>query len=632
MDRLNERIAAAAAGLALILGVLDLAAGTVTGLRMLTAIAPLSFLAAAIAALVAARFHLERRAFEERQDAVLARVERPDAALFVSDVEEGDPLSMARARAQFEAVVVRAAAPVLALAQGWAAWWLYRTLTARVAPAASGRLGAAALLAMQAFLLFLAGRYLIGLARDPARRLLRGPGALLGLGALAALFGAAAGIAGHAGWTAADRAVAFVFAGALALLSVESLLGFIGDLYRPRRRDEAPRTGYESRLARLVVEPTGWIGDAAKSLDYQFGFKVSETWFYRFLRGAVAPLLLFQVLILYALSSVVVLAPHEEAVIERLGVPRAESAGGWRLTPGIHWKWPWPFETIRRFPARRLQTIYVGFRHDETRDRPTTLLWTRPHYAEEDTFLLASAEAAAQPSAPGAPGEQEAAAPVNLMSFNIPIEYRIADLRRYAYGFSDPGAVLERLAYRTLTRALAARDILQVLGPERMETAHAVRTALQAEADRLGLGVEIAFVGLHGVHPPVPVAEAFEDVVGALEQREARILEARAYRHRRLPVAEAEARRVVFEAEAYRTRRTLTAEAEAQQFVQRKLAADQAPTVFRNWYYLQTIREALRDVRAYIVAADPAAEVVQFNFEEATPSSLLDMSPLMEKR
>ncbi len=632
MDRLNERTAAAAALLALFLAALDLAAGAMTGLRMLTALAPLLLAGGAVAALVAARYALERRAVEERQDAALARVERPESALFASDVEEGDPLSVARARAQFEAVVVRAAAPVLALGQGFAAWRLYRVLAGALPAPVSGRLGAASLLAAQAFLLFIAGRYLGGLARDPARRLLRGPGALLGLSAFAALLGAAAGVAGHAGWGPADRVAASVFTGVLAVLAVENALGFIADLYRPRRREESPRTSYESRLARILAEPAGWLGDAARSLDYQFGFKVSETWFYRFLRNALAPLALFQLLILYLLSSVVVLGAHEEAVIERFGAPRTAEQGGWRLAPGFHLKWPWPFETVRRFPARRVQTLHVGYRHDARRPRPTMLLWTRPHYAEEDQFLLASREAPAAVAAAEGEGAADVAAPVNLLSFNIPIEYRISDVRRFAYGFSDPAAVLERLAYRTLTRALVARDLADVLGPERMETARILRETLQAEADRLALGVEVVFVGLHGVHPPVPVADAFEDVVGALEQREARILDARAYRHRRLPVAEAEARRILFEAEAQRARRTLTAEAEAAQFESRKTASDRSPTVFRNWYYLQTVREALRNVRVYVVAAAPDAEVIQFNFEEPLPTGIFDLSPLTEKR
>jgi membrane protease subunit HflK len=253
------------------------------------------------------------------------------------------------------------------------------------------------------------------------------------------------------------------------------------------------------------------------------------------------------------------------------------------------------------------------------------VLWTRPHYAEEDLFLLASREQEA------AGPESDAAAPVNLLSFNIPIEYRIADARRFAYGFADPAATLRALAYRTLARVLAARDLVHVLGSDRMETAGELRAALQAEAERLGLGVDIVFVGLPGVHPPVAIADAFEDVVGSLEAREAKILEARAYRNRRLPVAEAEARRLVFEAEAYRARRSLTARAEAEQFLHRKTAADRAPAVFRNWYYLQTLREALRGVRAYVIAADPSAEVIQLNFEERAPATLFDASLLMER-
>jgi hypothetical protein len=53
--------------------------------------------------------------------------------------------------------------------------------------------------------------------------------------------------------------------------------------------------------------------------------------------------------------------------------------------------------------------------------------------------------------------------------------------------------------------------------------------------------------------------------------------------------------------------------------------------VFRNWYYLQTLREALRGVRAYVIAADPSAEVIQFNFEERAPATLFDASLLMER-
>ena len=625
MDRLSERTAAIVAALAGGFALVDALFGAYAGLRAMSALAPLLWTTAAVAALVAARYALERRALEERQDADLARRERPDSALFGPQAESDEALPAVRLRAQFEAVVVRAAAPILALVQGAWARQAWRTLMTSLEKAPVARLGAAATLVAQAFALFLAGRYLLGLARAPERRLLRGPGARLGLCALASLATAGFTIAGHVGWTAADRTAAMVWTGLLALLAAENAIGFILDMYRPRRRDEPPRAAYESWIARRLVEPEGWIRDAAQSLDYQFGFKVSETWFYRFLRSALAPLLLFQILVLYALSGVVILGPEEEGILERFGRPHVERQGGWRLGPGLHWKWPWPFETVRRFPARSVQRLHVGFRYDESRPWPKQLLWTRPHFEEEDSFLLAARESTAR--AEGRPD----AVPVNLLAMNLLIEYRIRDLSAFAYRFADPPAALRALAYRALTRELAHRDLFALLGPERESFMEQLRATLQTDADRTGLGVGIEFVGLHNLHPPVPVADAFEAVVGALEQREAAILNARAYRHRRAPIAEGEARRVVAEAEAYRFRREQIARAEAEQFRVRLDAAARAPAVFRNWYSLQALAEALPQARLYVVTADPTAEVFQFNFEERLPSTLFDLSLLNEE-
>jgi membrane protease subunit HflK len=51
---------------------------------------------------------------------------------------------------------------------------------------------------------------------------------------------------------------------------------------------------YESRLVGLLGQPEAIITTAAHALDYQFGFKVSDTWFYRFLEKALGWLVLAQ--------------------------------------------------------------------------------------------------------------------------------------------------------------------------------------------------------------------------------------------------------------------------------------------------------------------------------------------------
>ena len=48
------------------------------------------------------------------------------------------------------------------------------------------------------------------------------------------------------------------------------------------------RALYDSRLVGVLAQPEGLVATAAQTLDYQFGFKVSETWFYQFLQRSIA--------------------------------------------------------------------------------------------------------------------------------------------------------------------------------------------------------------------------------------------------------------------------------------------------------------------------------------------------------
>src|SRR5439155_10830028 len=98
---------------------------------------------------------------------------------------------------------------------------------------------------------------------------------------------------------------------------------------------------YESRLVGLLGQPEGLITTAAQALDYQFGFKVSDTWFYRFFEKALAWLLLLQLGVLLLSSCVVFVESGEQVLLERFGRPVAGRAV---LGPGAHLKLPWPVD------------------------------------------------------------------------------------------------------------------------------------------------------------------------------------------------------------------------------------------------------------------------------------------------
>ncbi|MDW8344719.1 MAG: protease modulator HflK [Verrucomicrobiae bacterium] len=616
MDKRNERILALATGLTLAWWVTNTVLAQTTHLQSVVTLVPYTTWALVLCAAAWWRHRLWRRAEEEQRDLAAARAAGGRGRLFTEE-ETAEPFGAVRTRDVLE----RWLWPVVSMGVtvglvGWA-WWLWQHREP-VGEPARGHLAAASFLAGQAFLLFLIGRFLLGLSKE--ERLLRAPGVALGLHALWALATAIAVVLAQELYPRADRLMAQAWTIGLGLLAVEGVLSFLWDLYRPRRRG-LRRFTLESRVAGLLADPAVWARDLAGALDYQFGFKLSETWLYRFLERAVLPLVLFQLAALYLLSVFLFVGPQEAAVVERWGKPHRD------LGSGFHLKWPWPFETARRFPVHEVQAVEIGFERDTRPTRrsgppaPEVITWTVPHFQQEDQFLTPSGEGAATE-----------AVPVNLVSFNLRVEYRVRDLRAFLYRHADPQRAVRDVAYRALTQITATRDLMEVMGPGRIGLTEALQQRLAKELEQLGLGVELICVGLAGVHPPTTIADAFQSVIGAVEEKEASILRARAEANRVLPLAEADAARVRAEAAAHAVQRTAVAAAQSERFERRLESYRRAPSVYPTRLYLAAVRDGLRPARKVIVATAPGTEVIQLNLEEKLMPDLLDFGPPPTRR
>jgi regulator of protease activity HflC (stomatin/prohibitin superfamily) len=607
MMSMPEKILVAAIATAALFGGVNVLLDAQTGMAHLNALGAYAVWSVVLSAAALIRANLARRALEEEHERVRAAA-HVDSALFARG--ETEPFSAARAAAHVD----RYAMPTLslALAAGLGAWaWSLGRAEMDAAPAQP--LLAAAFLLGEAFALFLLSRYLIGLARAPGSAFARAPGIALGLFALVAFGGVVAAVAAHLGWSAPDRLWARVSVGALAVIAIEQAALFVAGLYVPLHR-RAP--SIESRLAAWLTDPAAWTRSLASSLDYEFGVQAGHDAMRRFLRRALLPLILLQAALMYALSCFVFIEPHEIGIRERWG--RLVNYA-WRMDSGFHLKAPWPFETIRRLPARRIQRIQVGYRPNPNAQRPERILWAVPHFEEEDVFVTA---------ARGTGAASAGAASVNLLTLDMPIEYRITNLLDHAYRHRDPGALLRECAYRAVTRSLARRDLLDLLGGDRLDFGDEIRRALQAEADRRALGVEILFVGVQGIHPPVPVAEAFQSVIGALEQKEAAILDARAYAASIAPRAAAEAERRRLDAAADRVKLRERARAEADLFARLRDSHDAAPAVLRQDLRLRALADALERRPFTVVAHRGAKRGLYFDLKKSALPELYELAPL----
>lgn len=583
------------------------ATGLVAGVFM-----ALGFLVAAVS-----YFHMRLEYRERLEQMEFDELNRTSSSRTLFTEVQADTFPARRAREQFERFIVPAFALVLFLLQAGAFYLLWKHIGDDQPATGQQATVAMAVNALLALVLFQFGKYSAVLGQLEKQRLLRPQASYLLLGALLAIVTAAVEVAGWADYPRVDVIVARVLTIVLGLVAVENLLSLVFETYRPRVKGQAEHPLYESRLIGLFSQPGGLITTAAQALDYQFGFKVSETWFYRYLERALAWLVLGQVAVLVLSTSFAFVELGEHGLLERFGRP---VAGREVLDPGLHVKWPWPIDKVHRLRTDQIQTFLIGLESDAEYEKDRVLVWTKSHAKEEAPWLVASK---AQQTTNAAPGE--VAVPVNLLAVNIPVQYQVHDVRAFAYNHVDAGNLLEDLANEEVTRYLVSVDVDDVMTFGRKAAAEDLRRRIQERADALQLGVKVLFLGLHGIHPPVKVAPDFERVIGALQDREATNLYARAYMATNIPVASGRSKQKVSDAQGYSVRTTAAAEASAQRFENQMLASQASPEVYRVRTYLDALGRAMADARTYVVALTNTHGVAILNLEEKLRKDLLDI-------
>ncbi|HOK77629.1 MAG TPA: protease modulator HflK [Verrucomicrobiota bacterium] len=527
-----------------------------------------------------------------------------------------DTFPARRAREQFEKYVVPVFSALLFLLQVGAAYALWRHVADDRPSDAQRATLVMALNGLFALVFYQFGKYTAVLARLEKQRLLRPQASYLLLGALLSLLTSLAEVAGWLGHPKIDPAVGKVLIIVLAVVAAENLITLVLEIYRPRVKGQAEHPLYESRLVGLLGQPGGLITTLAQALDYQFGFKVSETWFYKFLERALPALILVQFGLLIASSCFVFVEPGEQVLLERFGQP---VAGREILNPGPHFKWPWPIDRVYRYQTDRIQTFTVGLVHDEAAEKERTLLWTKSHAKEEFNMLVASKEGSTNLTG----GEQ--AVPVNLLAVNVPVQYKVKDLRAFAYGHANASELLQRIANAEVTRYLVSVDLDELMTTGRRKAGQELQRRIQEKADAMGLGVEVLFVGLHGIHPPVKAAPDFERVVAALLEKDATNLIAKAYAATNVLVARGLAAKKTNEAEAYRSSSVAAAEGTAGRFTNQLAAYKASPEVYTLRSQLDTLGRAMASARTYVLSVTNTHGVAILNLEEKLRKDLLDV-------
>ncbi len=280
------------------------------------------------------------------------------------------------------------------------------------------------------------------------------------------------------------------------------------------------------------------------------------------LSGLSAWVIVLVVIGFYAAGGIFQVGPSEVALVKQFGAHIRTA------TPGLHYHLPAPFESVVIVPATEIQKIEIGFRTITPPPNP------RYETREEEALMLTGKKANRNATRAGDTSDQETdtgltesgeidTRPVdtegdritvgnNLVVVECVIQYQIKDAALFVFNIINPRALVQMAAEAVLREEVAKRTLDEVLTTERNAIAQDVQEKLQILLDSYETGIDIVNVKLQDTLPPEPVADAFDDVNSARQDRETTIEQANRHRNQVLPEAEGEAEQIKNEAEGYK--------------------------------------------------------------------------------
>lgn len=294
------------------------------------------------------------------------------------------------------------------------------------------------------------------------------------------------------------------------------------------------------------------------------------------------------------LSSTVLVTEQERGVVSRFG------AYSRSLSPGIHFKLPWPIESAQTINATKIQSM--------SRTVP----------------VLTNDE--------------------NIVQVEVNVQYRVKDPKQYLFGTRSADEVLEQATLSTVREQVGHNTLDTVLG-SRGAIAVLARSNLQKSLDAYRTGLVVTGLNLPNARPPDEVKPAFDDVNSAQQDKDRLVSLAQAYKAKVVPEARGEAAKLRTAAEGYRQSTIATAQGDAARFNELVPAYKGAPEATRKRMWLDTVAEVVSKNRVVLsgdskpilyvpnAPSEPTAKTVQPDAAAVTAATEADATrPTRETR
>lgn len=257
---------------------------------------------------------------------------------------------------------------------------------------------------------------------------------------------------------------------------------------------------------------------------------------------------------------------NERGIVKRFGQQIGED-----ILPGLHYRLPWPIDSVDRIKVDDIRKLETG------------------------AFAMLT-------------GDE------NLIKVNVAAHYRIKDASDYLFNLEDPEKIVRDATRSALRMVVGEMGIDAVLTTAKSEVLQKTKRLTQSSLDYWNSGILVVGVQLLQADPPAEVMEAFRDVASAREDRETYINEAYGYMNSIIPEARGEAAKIIMEAEGVRAERVNYAQGEASRFLLQHKEHKDARNITETRLYIETMEKILPPVEKILINPEVKQGVMDFWF------------------
>ena len=240
--------------------------------------------------------------------------------------------------------------------------------------------------------------------------------------------------------------------------------------------------------------------------------------------------------------------------------------------PGLHFKLPYGIQQVHKVDVNVYQKIELGY--------DSNINGGMTSKTSESTMITGD---------------------YNIVNVDFFVEYKISDPVAYLYSSNDPEMILKNLIQSQVRNVVGSSAVDSVLTDGKENIQMQVKDLVAEILTEYEIGLTLVDVKIQDAEPPTSdVIEAFKAVETAKQRAETVVNDAKAYQNAQLPLAQAEADKLIQNAEYLKQKRINEAHEQVAMFTAMYEEYEKNPEITRSRMYYEAIQEILPDVKLYV--------------------------------